>query len=313
MPTLPPFSTLQTNYPSKSALPTKELLDAIGGQVRHLRNDANTCALRMSLCLNNSEAPLEHTGGLYTLAGAKPTTSTADHRPPASTARFIIRVRDMKTYLDRVYGAGTLVYDARVDPKKIHLGGRKQVQGIVVFEWLGRPRDFSATGHVDLFRVIDRGETMTPQFTPACEGNCLLAGGVRTDGGLSVGDQTMKTILALFGLLAGGSGIVLVEGGRKVPERDLLRGYAFAACLETAYKGTPFSKDASRVAELYREVGRTTQHAVYEAIDQAAGGLDAAEPAMIDGANLAIMSCLEFYEGRALAKIIAPPGRPSHQ
>jgi hypothetical protein len=170
MPTLPPFSTLQANYPSKTAMPTKALLDAIGGQVRHLRNDANTCAIRMSLCLNTSGAPLEHTGGLYTLAGA--TTSTADHRPQTSASRFIIRVKDMKTYLDRVYGAGTLVYDARVDPKKIHLGGRKQVQGIVVFEWLGRPRDFSATGHVDLFRVIDRGETMTPQFTPACEGNC---------------------------------------------------------------------------------------------------------------------------------------------
>lgn len=172
MPTLPPFRTLQTNYPSKSAMPTKDLLDAIGGQVRRLRNNVNTCTIRMSLCLNASGAPLEHTGGLYTLAGAKPTTRPTDHQPPASASRFIMRVRDMKAYLERVYGAGKLVYDARVDPKKIHLGGRKQVQGVVVFEWLGRPEEFGATGHVDLFRVIDRGENMTPQFTPACEGNC---------------------------------------------------------------------------------------------------------------------------------------------
>ena len=156
----------------KANLPTKALLDSIGGQVRSLRNDINTCALRMSVCLNGSGAPLVHTAGLYTLAGAKPTTSPSDHRPAAAAPVFVIRVLDMKAYLQRVYGAGKLVYDARVDPKKIHLGGRKHVQGIVVFEWLGPPKEFGATGHVDLFSVVDRGETMTPQFTPACEGHC---------------------------------------------------------------------------------------------------------------------------------------------
>ena len=169
---LPSFSTLKNNYPSKADLPTRTLLDSIGGQVRKLLDDINTCAIRMSLCLNESGAPLIHTAGLYALAGAKPTVTPGDHRPPGPAPLFLLRVGDMKTYLRRVYGAGTLIYDARVDPKKIHLGGRKRVQGIVVFEWLGPPKQFGATGHVDLFSVIDRGENMTPQFTPACEGNC---------------------------------------------------------------------------------------------------------------------------------------------
>jgi hypothetical protein len=101
---------------------------------------------------------------------------------------------------------------------------------------------------------------------------------------------------------------VLVEGGRKVPELDLLRGYGFAACMEAAYKGAPVARDAARVAELYREVGRTSRPEVYAAIERAASAVDASKPAKVDGANLAIMSCLEFYEGRGLAKVIGAHG-----
>ena len=173
MATLPAFSTLKKNYPSKSALPARALLDGIGGQVRQsLHDDVNTCALRMSWCLNESGAPLLHTGGLYVLSGARAVMSPRDHRPPPPISRFIIRVLDMKTYLERVFGKGELIYDARTDPMKVRLGGRRHVQGIIVFEWLGPPREFGATGHVDLFNVIDRGPTMMPQFTPACEGEC---------------------------------------------------------------------------------------------------------------------------------------------
>ena len=123
----------------------------------------------------------------------------------------------------------------------------------------------------------------------------------------------MKAALFLLGLLASAGGVVLVEGGRKVSERDLLRGYGFAACMEAAYKGTPVEKDASRVAELYREVGRTTRAEVYEAIDRAATAVDASKPAKVDGANLAIMGCLEFYEGRGLAKVVGDAGRAGHR
>jgi hypothetical protein len=114
----------------------------------------------------------------------------------------------------------------------------------------------------------------------------------------------LKALAALLMMLGGGGGLVLVDGGRRVSERDLLRGYAFASCMEVAYKGTQTGKDAGRVAGLYQEVGKTTRPEVYEAIDQAAHGADPAKPAIIDGANLAIMSCLEFYEGPALAKTI---------
>ena len=120
----------------------------------------------------------------------------------------------------------------------------------------------------------------------------------------------MKMVLVILSLLATGEGIVLVQGGRRVGERDLLRGYAFADCMAVAYKGTPFERDASRVAELYREVGRTSRQAIYEAIDRAANAVDPARPAKIDKANLAIMNCLEFYEGSALSKVIAGAGGP---
>lgn len=120
----------------------------------------------------------------------------------------------------------------------------------------------------------------------------------------------MKAILTLACLLAAGGGVVLVKGGRRVSERDLLRGYAFSRCMEVAYNGTQTGKDGSRVAELYREVGSTTRQEVYSAIDRAAASLNPAQPAMIDGANLAIMSCLEFYEGAALSKTIRDAGGP---
>jgi len=66
--------------------------------------------------------------------------------------------------------------------------------------------------------------------------------------------------------------------------------------------------DASRVAELYREVGSTARQEVYAAIDAAAVTVDPARPAMVDRANLAIMSCLEFYESPTLLKAIRQAG-----
>lgn len=169
---LPPFSVLTANYPAKSKIPTKQLLDSIGGQVRHrLDDNINTCALRMSACLNASGASLVHVGGLYTLSGAHPPSSP--HTPPRPVPRFIVRVHDMKVYLERNFGPGALIYDARTAPGKINLQGRKHVQGIIVFEWLDDPHLFGATGHVDLFRVVDQGPNMKPQFVHACSGECF--------------------------------------------------------------------------------------------------------------------------------------------
>ena len=119
----------------------------------------------------------------------------------------------------------------------------------------------------------------------------------------------MRILLPFLCLLASGHGVVLVEGGRKVPERDLLRGYAFASCMEVAYKGTSVEHDAARVAELCREVGSTTRQEVYTALDEAAVAVAPARPALVDAANLAIMSCLEFYESPTLLKAIQEAGR----
>jgi hypothetical protein len=174
MPVLPPFSKLRANYPAKSSIPAKALLDSIGGEVRaSLRDNVNTCALRMSDCLNKSGAPLVHLAGLYALSGEAAATPSIGHRPGPQKPRFIVRVRDMMTYLQRVFGPGHTVYDARTEPKAIHLNGRKHVQGIIVFEWLGPPREFGATGHVDLFSILDRGANAAPQFVPACDGECF--------------------------------------------------------------------------------------------------------------------------------------------
>lgn len=174
MSVLPPFSKLRANYPAKSSVPAKALLDSIGGQVRaSLRDDVNTCALRMSECLNKSGAPLIHIAGLYTLVGDSAAAPSLGHRPASPRPRFIVRVHDMMTYLRRVYGQGHTIYDARSEPNAVHLRGRKHVQGIIVFEWLGLPREFGATGHVDLFSVVDRGPDVAPQFVPACDGECF--------------------------------------------------------------------------------------------------------------------------------------------
>jgi hypothetical protein len=118
------------------------------------------------VCLNRTGAPIAHAGGLYVLRGAGMVSRTA------AAAEFIVRVKDLQAYLARNFGEGRLIYDARADPNRIHLGGRKHVQGIVVFEWLGSPHAFGASGHVDLFSVMDRGANMEPQFVPACEGTC---------------------------------------------------------------------------------------------------------------------------------------------
>jgi hypothetical protein len=116
----------------------------------------------------------------------------------------------------------------------------------------------------------------------------------------------MIRLVAACVLVAGASGAVLVEGGRRAPEPDLLRGYAFATCIATAYRGTPFEKDALHVAELYREAGHEARQAVYEALSTAAQKVEAPKPATKDAANLALMRCLEFYESAPLRKLARP-------
>jgi hypothetical protein len=111
-----------------------------------------------------------------------------------------------------------------------------------------------------------------------------------------VGDKSVIKLLIAIVF----SGAVLVPGGRSVPERDLLRGFAFSQCLAKAYQGTTFAADAQRAAEFYREVGATTRPEVYDTLSRIAQAGDPGKPAAVDGRNLGIVSCLEVYEGRAV-------------
>ena len=97
---------------------------------------------------------------------------------------------------------------------------------------------------------------------------------------------------------------VLVE--RKVSEPGLLRGFAFSKCLAEGYKESnpELSKEAMRVAEAYREASSTARPEVFERLDVLAQESKPGTRAPLDGANLAIMRCLEFYEGSALRKAV---------
>jgi hypothetical protein len=98
---------------------------------------------------------------------------------------------------------------------------------------------------------------------------------------------------------------------RPATEADLLRAFAFARCLEKAYDKTPFGEDAQRVANAYFELGKVAKPEIYDQLSKLAGALDAARPTVVGHHNLAIMTCLEFYEGaklRRLANEVARPG-----
>lgn len=100
--------------------------------------------------------------------------------------------------------------------------------------------------------------------------------------------------------------VVLTSSGRNVPESDLLRGYAFAACLAEGYRGTAFAADADRVAEMYMEAGKTRTQETYQKLRQAAKDAHPEKRAVVDQANLSIMVCLELYESKKLRTMVRP-------
>jgi hypothetical protein len=110
----------------------------------------------------------------------------------------------------------------------------------------------------------------------------------------------IRTFLSLASLA-----VVLTDSGRKVPEGDLLRGYAFASCLAQGYRGTPFAEDADRVADMYMEAGKTTVPQTYQRLRQAAKDAHPEKRAAVDNANLAIMVCLELYESKNIRDLVA--------
>jgi hypothetical protein len=165
---LPTYKTLVSNFPNKHDVPTKQLLDKIGGEVRsHLDDGVNTCCIRLSYAMNHSGAPIEAVSGLYILKGAG---SKPQARPPVQHNHnlYIIRVLDMKRYLASNYGGGRLIYSALKDGKSV-IGVGAGTKGIILFQWNGPYAQFGAFGHVDL---INFSEVSPSELLPQCEDAC---------------------------------------------------------------------------------------------------------------------------------------------
>ena len=166
---LPKYNVLASNYPNKHQVSTKTLLDRIGGDVRKTLTDSvNTCGIRISDALNLSSHSIRKMSGLYQLKAAKP-QGTAGNQA-AQPSLYIVRVPDMKKYLEKEYGIGRLIYDADKQPRNL-VNIPHQTQGIIVFVWSGVFREFGASGHVDLFHLWPDGEN-PPRLQPECEGQC---------------------------------------------------------------------------------------------------------------------------------------------
>lgn len=173
------FTRLAAAFPDHARFPTPALLNSIGGQVRaSVKDGENTCAVRLSYTLNHAGAPMKRVAGdiFWREGAARVDPATASHAHPTMVKDlFVIRVADVKEYLTRRYGAGTLIWDG-YHPSTFKVPFTGVTQGIVVFEWRGPFREFGASGHADLFRLVLSSAT-PPMLTPACLGQCYWQGG----------------------------------------------------------------------------------------------------------------------------------------
>jgi hypothetical protein len=180
MPRIPiSFARLAAAYPDHAAYPTPALLNSIGGQVRAgLRDNANTCAVRLSSMFNHVGAPIRRLArDIYWQEGAPHVDpATVGHAHPTMIKDlFVIRVGDVKTYLTAKYGAGVQIWDG-YHPTTFSVPFSGPTQGIVVFEWRGAPKAFGATGHADLFRLVTTPGS-PPVLKPICVGECYWMNG----------------------------------------------------------------------------------------------------------------------------------------
>ena len=172
MRSLPRYSTLVANYPKSIDKPTKVLLDEIGGEVRaQLSDSVYACAIRMSVALNKSGRPIQPRGGVYLLKGKTP-LDPSNSRLKLPPSLYVIRAKDMKTYLDHEFGAGRLVYDGSMQTEPTFPS--RQQQGIICFDWRGPWAELQAGGHVDLLRLVADTSGTVMRFLPNCEGHCYF-------------------------------------------------------------------------------------------------------------------------------------------
>lgn len=163
---MPSFSQLQQNFPYKPAGQTphrsgaipdsaaiagnKELVSQIGGDLyRRLSaiyrdlDAMNTCAIRLSYCLNRSGSKVTPTHGVRTYKGG-------------DGYLYTISADEMIAYLRSKYGEPVKIFDGSKRTEKEWLGTvRPPIKGIFGYDWQGAIRVFGATGHVDIGRMPD--------------------------------------------------------------------------------------------------------------------------------------------------------------
>jgi hypothetical protein len=163
---VPKFTKLQLNFPYKppgqtphrsGSIPesaaiagNKDLVTQIGGDL-HKRlsaiyrnlDDMNTCAVRLSYCLNRSSARITPMRGVRTYKGG-------------DGHLYTISADEMIAYLRETFGEPVKIFDGSKRTDKEWLGAVKPpIQGIFGYDWQGAIALFGATGHVDIGRMPD--------------------------------------------------------------------------------------------------------------------------------------------------------------
>lgn len=162
---LPSFASLVKSYPYKPAgmshriepvprgalaIGNRDLIDRIGGQLKKTLtavyedlDHINSCATRMSWCLNQAGAALAKNPHVRMLKGA-------------DGKLYVISADEMIAYLRLTYGKPVLVFDGSKDDSEEWLGTVKPpIKGIFGYDWQGPLAEFGATGHVDIGRMDD--------------------------------------------------------------------------------------------------------------------------------------------------------------
>ena len=160
---------------------------------------------------------------------------------------------------------------------------------------------------MDLYRGILTGD---PQ---AVAGNCIgeLLQRRTHDRGFLGGAPVIKALMLTAALMAAGLKNH-ANLDRPASESDLLRAFGFATCVAKAYDKTPFADDAERVADGYRQMGKLGK--AYDEVRSVVDLVDAAKPTSVGHSNLALMTCLEWYESAKTKRLIREiASRPGNQ
>jgi Type VI secretion system (T6SS), amidase effector protein 4 len=165
----PAFSTLRTNFPYKPISPSipagayingnKDLVTDIGGQLQKTLANIypdldlmNTCAVRLSYCLNRSGHKISPVKGVRTYLGADKNLYT-------------ISADEMIEYMKAKFDAPMKIWDGNKAAGKQWLGAvTPPTQGIFGYDWQGRTADFGASGHVDIGKLTDPANVSISEF-----------------------------------------------------------------------------------------------------------------------------------------------------